>query len=69
MSGYGYTYPEDTSYRDDLPQHAQDAGRAMLRVGDDLTQLLRANTTLTGGEKALLAEKWGGPGAGAEFLR
>ncbi len=68
MSGYQYTYFEDTSYLNHLPQKVQDAGRAMLRAGDDLRDLLRANTTLTGEEKAALADTWE-PGAGEEFRR
>ena len=67
-SGYTHTYPDDTSYLNDLPDHVQEAGRNMLATGDDLHTLLHANTTLTGTEKALLAEKWQ-PGAGREFLR
>lgn len=67
MSGYAYTYPDGTSYLDDLPEHVAAAGRAMLQADGDDMDLLRANTTLTGAEKALLAEKWGGPGAGEEF--
>lgn len=67
-----YTYPDDLSYLDDQPDHVRELGirlhREAARNGSDLRDLL-AEADASGADKAALAEVWGGPGAGAEFLR
>jgi hypothetical protein len=60
-------HPQRTSYLNGLPDHVRTTAMAMLATGDDLQQTLRANMTLTGEEKALLADRWAGPDAAKEF--
>jgi hypothetical protein len=72
MTNYAYTYPRDLSYLDDLPESARELGRRISTSADsfgrDLRDLL-VEADASPEDKAALAEVWGGPGAGAEFLR
>jgi hypothetical protein len=72
MSDYAYTYPDDLSYLDDLPDRVRELGirlhREAARNGSDLRDLL-LGADAPAAEQAALANVWGGPGAGEEFLR
>jgi hypothetical protein len=67
-----YTYPPDLSHLDALSSTARDLGRELDREagrsGADL-HLLLTEADAPVEVKAELAEAWGGPGAGTEFLR
>ncbi len=77
MSGYQHTYPDPT---DEVGFEAlSEAQRELGRVvnerardgeeGGDRYRILLRLRRVPAEDKAALAEVWGGPGAGAEFLR
>jgi hypothetical protein len=67
-----YTYPPDLGYLDALSRAARDLGRELDheagQSGADL-HLLLTEADAPAEVKAELAEAWGGPGTGTEFLR
>ncbi len=71
---YPYTYDARQDYVgfENLSNEAQGVGNGINRLtrdnGGDRIDLLRKSTA-SAEAKAELADLWGGPGAGAEFLR
>jgi hypothetical protein len=75
LTGYQYTYDlrQDEQGFEDLTDSQQELGRAVnerARDGEDGgdRQLILRRLKVPAENKAALAEVWGGPGAGAEFL-
>ncbi len=72
MSSYTYDARQDYAGFENLTEAQQALGdqinRQARQDGSDRKDLLRA-ADAPPGDKAALAEVWGGPGAGEEFLR
>jgi hypothetical protein len=74
MSDYAYTYDlrQDESGFDRLTDEqrriGEDINAVCRRTGEDRANLLRMYDA-DPGDKAAVAEMWGGEGAGLEFLR
>ncbi len=61
-----YTYRADNSHLAGLPARLREVAVRLQARGDDLRDALAAEP-LDAGDKAALAEVWGGSGAGREF--
>ncbi len=62
-----YTYPAARGHLEGLPARLREVAVRLEARGGDLRDALAA-TPMDASDKAALAELWGGPGAGREFL-